>query len=172
MLHMHVRDLVVDASWFHHSGRHRTHANILSHLCLLLFHITNNHGDKIESDRPSGTCKVDIDPIFSSSCCCCVCSDITLAAAAAGAAAALCHRSGSVHVNCSMSADDIMAVVRETLQSRACTIDYEQASELKFALRKSGVFLEMEVCRKMNRNFRAHAPLTLACVRVFVCSFL
>lgn len=44
-----------------------------------------------------------------------------------------------------MSATDIMTVVRNTLQSRSRSIDYEQASELKFALRKSGVYLELEV---------------------------
>jgi len=49
-----------------------------------------------------------------------------------------------------MPTTDIMRTLMATLQSRARSIDYLQKSELKLALRKSNLMLEMEVgCRAL-----------------------
>ncbi|XP_076800725.1 uncharacterized protein LOC143445481 isoform X2 [Clavelina lepadiformis] len=50
-----------------------------------------------------------------------------------------------VHLPVSMPTNDIMCEIRKTLQSHSRSIYYKQESELKFALQKSNVFLEMEV---------------------------
>jgi len=54
------------------------------------------------------------------------------------------------HLAVSMPTTDIMRTLMATLQSRARSIDYLQKSELKLALRKSNLMLEMEVgCRAL-----------------------
>ncbi|XP_078490114.1 serine/threonine-protein kinase SIK3 [Ciona intestinalis] len=58
----------------------------------------------------------------------------------------------SVNLSVAMPTVDILCEIQRTLQTRSRSIDYKQESELKFALRKSNVCLEMEVFEGIQQN--------------------